>query len=161
MSKKHKPIDITLFVDLDGVLADFDAGYEKHFGHRPDHKDDTDWDAIAAIPDFYLNLPPMPDAFELWEGIKRFKPIVLTGVPRSNVPSASANKRVWAAKHLGNVEVITTFSRDKCKHSGPGQVLIDDRPKCGVPWTIAGGIWIPHKDAKSSLFHLNQLTSEY
>ena len=38
-----------VFVDMDGVLADFDAHYETHFGTRPCKKsDNVDWDAVRA-----------------------------------------------------------------------------------------------------------------
>ena len=61
-----------LFVDLDGVLADFDSYFEQCFGVRPNH--DTYeppgmWDKIRAHGKFYRNLPMMKDALELWRAV--------------------------------------------------------------------------------------------
>lgn len=45
-----------LYVDLDGVLADFDTGYERAFGVRPDKAaNNVDWTMVRRTPDFYLN----------------------------------------------------------------------------------------------------------
>ena len=80
-----------IFVDMDGVLADFDAHHEAVFGVRPDKvADNVDWSAVRAVKDFYLNIPPMADLPALWTVLGKHKPIILTGVPRS-VEEASAN----------------------------------------------------------------------
>lgn len=143
-----------LYVDLDGVLADFDAGYEKVFGLRPDKKaDNVDWAAVRKIKDFYLNLPPMPDMHILWSYVSDLKPIVLTGVP-SSVPEAPANKKAWVNKHLGPVEVFCCRSSEKCKHANAGDILIDDWTKYRNLWTAAGGIWITHTSAKNTISRL-------
>ena len=50
-----------VFVDLDGVLADFDAHYEKNFGVRPDKAaDNVDWSKVASVDRFYATMPLMP-----------------------------------------------------------------------------------------------------
>lgn len=82
-----------LFVDMDGVLADFDRGYNAAFGIQSSiHNDHVDWKAVRAHEGFYLNLPPMPDLEELWAFIAPLNPIVLTGIP-SSVEEAAENKR--------------------------------------------------------------------
>ena len=48
-----------LFVDMDGVLADFDAHHEAVLGVRSDKQtDNVDWLRVRDIKDFYLNIPP-------------------------------------------------------------------------------------------------------
>jgi hypothetical protein len=55
-----------LFVDMDGVLADFDSGYEAVFGYRPSkHADNIDWAAVRARTNFFTTLPPMADMYTL------------------------------------------------------------------------------------------------
>ena len=40
-----------IFVDMDGVLADFDTGHEIVFGIRSDKlADNVDWPAVQAMP---------------------------------------------------------------------------------------------------------------
>lgn len=91
-----------LFVDMDGVLADFDRHYENVFGVRPDKiADNVDWQRVRDTKDFYLNIPPMTDMPVLWSAIASLRPIVLTGVPRS-VEEAPENKRAWVRKNLGS-----------------------------------------------------------
>jgi hypothetical protein len=62
---------LQLFVDLDGVLADFDAHYEGHFGIRPcTVTDNVDWDLVRNVKDFYLGISPMADMHMLWQRIE-------------------------------------------------------------------------------------------
>lgn len=147
-----------LFLDMDGVLADFDAGYERQFGVRPDKGlDDVDWDAVAATPDFYLNLPPMPDFPLLWAFARKFEPTVITGMP-SNVEQASSNKTAWAVKHLGmDVPVICCRSSRKSRYCQTGDVLVDDREKYRDLWLKAGGRWITHRSAGATICELTEM----
>lgn len=147
-----------LFVDMDGVLADFDAGHEAVFGTKPSKADDNvDWKAVRAVEDFYLNLPPMPDFAELWAAIEKFDPIVLTGVPRS-VAEAPANKAAWVRKHLGDhVEVRCVLSKEKSHHAEPGDILIDDWDKYRHLWVAVGGIWITHTSAANTIAELEAI----
>lgn len=148
-----------LFVDMDGVLVDFDLGYERELGKRPSYDADEslDWKPLLALPYFWLTLPPMPDAFELWAGVLPHSPTILTGVP-SVFAGTADQKRTWVARHLGpDIPVITCPSREKYLHGKPGDVLIDDRPKCGLPWVKMGGVWITHTSAEKSLGELAAL----
>ena len=136
-----------LYVDLDGVLADFDTGYEREFGVRPSKTDDNvDWDAVRRCANFYANLPPMPDFPALWTRISRYDPIVLTGVPKS-LPDASWNKRAWVKQYLPNTLMIATRSSEKATYARPGDVLIDDWERYRPLWEKAGGVWITHVSA--------------
>lgn len=146
-----------LYVDMDGVLADFDTGHEAAFGWRPDKTaDNVDWEAIANKPGFYLNLPPMPDLPQLWERIAPYRPIILTGIP-SSVPQARNNKMAWALKNLPGTEVRCCLSKEKYQHAKPGDILIDDWEKYRHLWVGAGGIWITHTCAAETIRALNNL----
>lgn len=145
--------DIQVFLDCDGVLADFDRGYEAVSGERPSRElDNVDWSLIALHHAFYRRLQPMPDAHELVDGVHAlgFNPTVLTGTPWS-VPHAAEDKCAWVAEHFPGVPIITCRSRDKYKHGKPRDVLIDDWPKYKENWTQMGGVWITHRSARQSL----------
>ena len=147
----------TIFLDCDGVLADFDAGAERVFGMSPGEFErrfgvKNFWSRLASLDDFFGALPLLPDAMELYEAVRHVKPIILTGLPRGNW--AAPQKRRWAARHFPGVELITTSAALKREHSRSGDVLVDDREKYRHLWEQAGGLFIHHRDAASSIQQL-------
>jgi hypothetical protein len=147
-----------LFVDMDGVLADFDRHHETVFGVRSDKlADSVDWAAVRQVKDFYLNIPPMPDLALLWRRIERYRPIILTGVPQA-VEEAPDNKRAWVRLYLGaQVEVRCCLSKEKSLHASPGDILIDDWEKYRDLWVAKGAIWITHRSAVETIVALDAL----
>lgn len=154
-----------IFLDMDGVLADFDAGYEKRFGVRPDKaSDNVDWQLVRSTPNFYRDLPPMPDCYDLLLGLSKLgirltSLTILTGVP-ANVPEALANKRAWVEDHIPPIPIIGCRSKEKCLHGQAGDVLIDDWDRYKGLWEGMGGHWITHTSAASSLQQLRELLSQ-
>lgn len=144
-----------LYVDMDGVLADFDKGYQQHFMEIPCKKvHNVNWKLVRAHEGFYADLPPMPDFEELWSELAGHDPILLTGVP-DNVPEAMDNKRAWVDKHIGKHQrMIGCRSKHKCLHGKPGDILIDDWEKHKHHWLAMGGIWITHISATDTIHHL-------
>lgn len=143
-----------IFLDCDGVLADFDTHGHAYFGKSPrqaeaDIGSDAFWSHLEAKADFYRNLPLMPDARELYAGVRHLSPTILTGCPKGKW--AQAQKVAWAQEHFPGVPVITCRSADKRKHMRSGDVLIDDWPVHRHRWIEYGGIFISHYDAASSL----------
>lgn len=162
-----------LFIDMDGVLADFDGGYAAAFNEPPPYTvHDTEaklgiksleslreekWAKVRDHPKFFRNLKPMHDAHVLFNACRQYSPIILTGVPYS-VPTAAEEKREWIKEHCGaHVVVITCASREKYLHGKPGDILIDDREKCGLPWIRMGGEWIVHRNAGESVVQVRRL----
>ncbi|MBS7707901.1 hypothetical protein [Chelatococcus asaccharovorans] len=151
---------VRIFVDMDGVLANFDAHHEAVFGIRPDKKvDNVNWQQVRDHKGFYAGIPPMDDMMELWNFVTKHDPyrIVLTGIPYS-VEEAESNKRGWIAKHLGDhVEVRCCKSRDKSLHAEPGDILIDDWDKYRHLWVKRGGTWITHTSATNTIAELTKI----
>lgn len=150
-----------LFVDMDGVLADFETGFFEQFGRKKSNggkgsQEDADWEAVRSVKDFYANLPPMPDMDTLWLYIYKYAPFILTGVPDA-VPESSPNKRAWAHKALNYGRVITCPSKEKYRFCIPGDILIDDWTKYQDKWEKAGGIWITHTSAANTIAELKRL----
>jgi len=143
-----------LFLDLDGVLADFDAGVEALLGMSADayerkrSKRDF-WFRLMRADDFYGSLPEMKDARELFDAVKHLEPTILTGLPIGKW--AAPQKDRWVAEHFPGTPVITTMARDKHKHMRPGDVLVDDRQNHRTTYEAAGVVFIHHKNARSSL----------
>lgn len=146
-----------LFLDLDGVLADFDRGVEAVTGRRPEALRIAEmWRALSRAPAFFETLPWMPGAERLWRFCAPHAPTILTGLPLGRW--AAPQKRRWVARMLGaHVPVIACMSRDKPRHAGPGHVLVDDRAGGRAGWEAAGGIFIHHRDADGSIAALRAL----
>ena len=142
-----------LFLDCDGVLADFDASAFKLFGMSSKEFEKKNgssafWRAIHRKGDFYRSLALMPDAVELVEAVRHLKPIILTG---TSGEISVIQKKEWAAEHFPDLEIITCLSRNKRDHSKPGDILVDDIPKYRSRWLENGGIFISHYDSKTTL----------
>lgn len=158
--------DFLLHVDMDGVLADFQVGYETQT-KIPWHvarnlPDELFWNNISHIQDFFYNLPLMPDAMVLWKGIEFLNPRILTAIPRvSTRPSAGDEKRRAIAKHFGEHVIVnlSPSAEAKVKFYRPGtkDILIDDRLDTINSWNNAGGIGIYHTSAQSTLTQLRNL----
>jgi hypothetical protein len=146
-----------LWLDMDGVLADFDRHYESEFGLSTGKGLDlVDWDLVRGRKHFYRDIPPMPDMMELWSAVAHLNPVILTGIPYS-VEEAEANKREWADLHFPGVHVTCCLSREKYKHALMGDCLVDDRPRYQGLWEQAGGVWITHISAADTIKRLKDL----
>lgn len=144
----------TIFLDCDGVLADFDAHAEEYFGKPPREYEramgsERFWLELEEKGDFYRSMPLMRDARVLVDGVRHLNPIILTGCPRGDW--AQGQKIAWGEEHFPGIPVITCRSADKRAHAKPGDVLIDDWPQYRHRWIEMGGVWISHFDAETSL----------
>jgi hypothetical protein len=143
-----------LYLDCDGVLADFDAGAIAVLGMPPrDFRDRYGarlfWKKLAAAPDFYFSLPLMRDATELFEAVHHLDPIILTGLPLGRW--AAGQKVRWAAQHFPGTRIITTMARDKRDHARAGDVLVDDMVKHRHLWEEVGGVFVHHTSAAATI----------
>ena len=149
-----------LFLDADGVLADFDEGARRLLGMHPrafeaKHGRGAFWKRLASAENFYGSLPKMPDADMLFNAVKHLKPTILTGLPLGNW--AAPQKVKWAAEHFPGVPIITCMARDKHKHMKPGDVLVDDRENHRAAYEAAGVVFVHHKNAVDSVRELARL----
>jgi 5'(3')-deoxyribonucleotidase len=149
-----------LFLDADGVLADFDQAARKLLGASPKefiatHGRGQFWKRLARAPNFYGSLPEMPDARVLFESVKHLKPTILTGLPIGKW--AAPQKVEWAAEHFPGVPIISCMAADKHLHMHPGDVLVDDREKHRAAYEEAGVVFIHHRNAADSLKQLAKI----
>jgi hypothetical protein len=160
---------VRLFLDLDGVLVDFDAHYEQLIGALPgtwrgtteDHAEKNagiDWVRVRESG-FYASMPKMKDADELWEFCtSRTRPTIITGCPATGRAEAERDKRACVARHFGrSVPVITCFSREKSQYAHPGDILVDDWEKYRDLWVERGGLWVTHTSAATTIERLREL----
>jgi 5'(3')-deoxyribonucleotidase len=149
-----------LFLDADGVLADFDQGARRLLGmtakeYIAEHGRSAFWGRLAKAKNFYGTLPEMPDARLLFDLVKHLKPTILTGLPIGKW--AAPQKVEWAAEHFPGVPIVTCMARDKHKHMHPGDVLVDDREKHREAYEAAGVVFVHHQNAEDSLRQLAKI----
>lgn len=145
-----------LYLDCDGVLANFDDGATKILGMAPRrfeevHGTQEFWKRLTAVPDLFNTFEAMHDAHVLYDAVKHLDPIILTGVPHS-MAEAPAQKKKWIDRLFGSHQrVICCKSKDKSKYCKPGDVIVDDWPMYRHLWEAKGGIWIHHDSAEKSI----------
>lgn len=147
-----------LYLDLDGVLADFDKYFFDNFGvEAKDIKDDVMWDHIFSIPMFFRNLPPCPGALEFFKDVKHLDPIILTACPKADYRNAAINKRDWVREHLSSDIMVLPVMGGKNKAlfmHAKGDVLVDDFASNIKHWNNHGGCGIVHKHFPATLREL-------
>jgi len=150
-----------LFLDCDGVLADFDCAARQLFGMESRAAEEAlgekeFWRRIRLSGDFYRSLPLVHDAIDLYRAVAHLKPTILTGCPRGQW--SQPQKIAWAHQHFPGVPVITCASREKFRHvAHRGDVLVDDYLKYKTLWEEAGGVFVQHFAAKQSIKRLKEL----
>jgi len=152
-----------IFVDMDGVLADFVQGVQgPKYLNGPltdfiyeDHK------IALSNKGLFRDLPPMNDMQDLVDGVKNTGIYweILTCTGELNRRKVAKDKLAWIRKYVDSEVVFTcTFKGvQKAAYAKPGSVLIDDRPKNINAWTDAGGIGILHKNAADTIKQLQNL----
>ena len=148
-----------LYVDMDGVLCDFNYGWKEFTGKSITNWvtiNDDDWGYLKKQwPTFWMDLELMPYAEQLWDALSAYSPDLLTAVPDS-WKSAGIGKTSWARENLsGRPEVLAVSREDKRKYAkqkdGTPNVLIDDMEKNIREWNAAGGLGIRYISGKTAV----------
>ena len=166
-----------IYVDMDGVLADFFGEWAKVM--KVDHYSKIDNvdinDALQKIrdtDDFWLNLPLLPQAKQLLELIKKIKgSYSICSSPLADDPRSEPHKREWIKKNLSffppkNIIITSNKPKYATQSDGTPNILIDDFGKNVNAWEAAGGEGFKYKDhkfertAKELQQHLQQPATE-
>ena len=149
-----------IYVDMDGVLVDFDGGYEKLTGMTTREADEKGpeffWKPISkAGAKWWITLNWMPDGKQLWDYVKKYNPELLSAPSREE--ASKMGKRIWVKRELPGAKLILRSADKKQEFASPTSILIDDREKNIEQWEAAGGIGILHTDAASTIKKLKEL----
>ena len=128
-----------LYIDMDGVIADFDKSillYCKDLNTSEDYQDVKKRDAkidhiCETIPDFFQNLLPYDGAIEAVHRLFELYEVYFLSTPMWDVPHSFTGKRIWIEKHfgkLGKKKLILTHRKDL----NIGDYLVDDRIRNGA-----------------------------
>ena len=158
-----KPI---VYLDMDGVLADFFGGVEKMYGVEHwkqltnDKTKDLKKEVIDRITgtDFFATLPKFQSADALIDMVQEFtggKFSINTSPLRGDNENSGKYKKVWISNNIEQPdEIIVTGRKEsyaKDKGTGTPNILIDDRPINIQKWQSAGGYGILYQANRDSL----------
>ena len=150
-----------VYCDMDGVLVDFERGYNDLTGKKTPGVDSTYnkndfWSAITkAGKDFWAKLNWMSDGQQLWDYIKQYNPTLLTAPSREE--SSKIGKQEWIDVNIPGTPVEFKQAKDKKDLAEPNAILIDDRKDNIQQWIDAGGIGIRHTSTASTIKQLQKL----
>jgi 5'(3')-deoxyribonucleotidase len=141
-----------IFVDMDGVLADFDGGVQRWYNITFTEEEKNTWEydykAHGMTPqefwsglttDFWANLEWTPEGKEIWAMVEDYKPIILTSPPFSG--GGFNGKVEWIKRHLPEVRKDRRIIFTSYKHwnAAPGNILLDDKSDNVYDFRKAGG----------------------
>jgi hypothetical protein len=149
--------NITLYLDMDGVLADFNKEYLKH---DPEKFDRKRFRAAVLEHNIFEGLDPMPDAHELLNHVKK---LVHSGIHVEILTSmgthdpiqgaaAQRQKQAWLTRQ--GIPYKANFVRnkqEKSQYATPTSILVDDSPGCISPFIEKGGHGILHHKASETI----------
>jgi len=149
----------TIYIDMDGVIADFSKRYKEKFHVTPEETRDNKefnsyFDKFISDGEF-STLDLMPDATELLNFVSELdtpKEILSSTARPQNHGMIAPQKQMWLNKH--NIHYKANFVPGKSlkyKYATPNSIIIDDTKSVIDDWNKAGGIGILHTDAKSTI----------
>jgi len=166
----------TVYLDMDGVLADFFGGVEKMYGVEHwkqltnDKTKDLKKEVIDRITgtDFFATLPKFSSADELIDMVKKFtggKFSINTSPLRGDHENSGKYKKVWISNNIEQPdEIIVTGRKEsyaKDKGTGTPNILIDDRPINIQKWQAAGGYGILYQANRDPLSKVKEALEKY
>lgn len=155
-----------IYLDLDGVVADFSKRYKELYNMEPreaeKHKKFDGFFSEFIINNQFATLDLMPDAIELINFLKTL-PIpteILSSTGRQeSYDSISIQKKIWLDTHgITFKQNFVPGKRFKYEFATPSSIIIDDTFSVIEDWRKAGGIALWHQSVPETLSNLIYLT---
>lgn len=152
-----------IYIDMDGVLADFERGVNEMCGIGT-QDDEKMWEKIKSVDHFYRKLKPVFAAPEMAKALMRKygdKCEILTGIPKPHreIDNAAEDKIAWTAENISEkIKVNVCLAEEKQNYcTGKDCILIDDRRKNISQWIAAGGTGILFEDVDDTLAAIDKI----
>ena len=111
-----------IYVDMDGVVADFPSKWEGMYGKKLDL-----YNIPPTPPVFYRNLELIDGSYEAIEFLSRYFDVYFLSTAEWNNISSWSDKRIWIEEKFGDLaKKRLILSHNKSLNIG--KYLIDDRP---------------------------------
>ena len=134
------PEEPVLFIDMDGVIADFDRSHHFVGGRERERHPHEMYEE-----GFFESLPVVRGARYAIRALldsKKYK-IYILSKPVRHSPLSYSEKSAWIWKHFPELGEFIILSQNKTLLSGPNRILIDDSlNEWGEPWQQAGGQFV-------------------
>jgi len=155
------PRGLTLFLDLDGVMFDFDGYFEKLFGLPCSLLPDKEmWRLIESHGAFFRTMPLCEGAMHFYRCVLPLHPMFLTACPGSRFADIAAQKRGAVRHHFGDkAPMVPTPGGEAKVHymHARGDILVDDFGRNCDRWREEGGFAIHHNgDFTSTMLQLSE-----
>jgi hypothetical protein len=148
--------EFKVYLDMDGVLADFFGEWAKLDGKN--HYKDIDnpqakLQLVRDHPSFWVNLPLLPHARELVRTVKElYGEYYICSTPLSGDSRSESGKRAWINMHFeemlpSGIELTHNKAQFATNNRGVSNILVDDYGKNVAAWQMAGGIAIKYEDS--------------
>lgn len=146
-----------IYVDMDGVLADFNKHFDDLIGGLPHEFEDKHgsavfWDAILEYRDFFATIGPFAHNYDLLSKCHEMsdKVVILSSPSKFNTSICIDQKRKWLDEHISE-SIPAIFEKEKFKFSRANCLLIDDWSPNIEKWLDAGGDAHQFKDYETFL----------
>ena len=154
-----------IYLDLDGVFADFNGAVQKHCpGLVYQQHSKQIWSVLETIPNFFSTLDPILPDLKLYDIVlgNDFDVQFLTALPRATgyLKTAQRDKTDWVHWHIDDwaqVNCVSSWEMKKYFCRGKHDILIDDSPRNIEDWAKAGGTGILHITLEDTIAKLKQL----
>jgi PAS domain-containing protein len=146
------------FVDMDGVLTDFNRAYKELTGKEiTKFRTDKDfWKEIdAGGEEYWSEMKWTSDGKKLWNYLKKYKPKVLSSP--SQKKQSRTGKQKWINRELPRIELLLRDANKKKEFANEFSILIDDREPNIKDWIESGGIGILHTSTENTIKELKKL----
>lgn len=149
-----------IFLDVDGVFADFDKKLNEVCGEDIPRFSDEIWGPLSQVDNLFYTLEVLPNSLKIIEAVKGHDVEFLTALPHltGKLSTADADKRKWLREHISSTIPINTCiggkNKPKWLKANPGALLIDDYGRNIRMWEAAGGLTIKHESVDSTLAQL-------
>jgi hypothetical protein len=137
-----------IFIDMDGVVADFDAHMLECFGltmeEMTEQEKEQFWNVECVSKQFFANAPLIPEGLHLVRTLRsaRFELSFLTstGGGKHHLEIAKQKLEFLERNHFDDMPVaFATGTKSKASYANAGTLLVDDRQKVVDAFKSAGG----------------------
>lgn len=155
----QKPKISCIYLDLDGVVADFVKRYKEMYHMEPKEAEkkkqfDKFFDEFIATSQF-AKLDLMPGAMDGITFLRKLNiptQILSSTANQERYEDISNQKLIWLQTYgITFNAIFVPGKRLKQQYAAPDKIIIDDTLSVIEQWNAAGGIGIHHKNWKDTL----------